>query len=349
MFFPENERDIFSVLWFCTFNRIPYFILGGGSNTVFDDRIDKRQAVINLTNLDKINLSEVPDLRQHAKKYQMAEILPGCKLQTLVDLAQQYNLAGVTGLNRVPGTVGGAVIGNAGAYGCEIGDVVDSVEYLDLEEVTQFMAELSPKTFEVDAATGLQIEKLEVADAGHLFYFPEELIQRFRKSLNNKECRFGYRDSFFKQHSKAFVTKIFVKLEVQPEFATERAKYFEIAEKRDVVYPPGFISPGSTFKNILFSDLNAEQQSKINPEWVVFGNKLPAGKLLEEIGAKGYQVGQMIMRPTHANIMVNLGGGKYEDVKKLIETLQSRVMEKFGIHIEPEIRLVSGDFSKFKH
>jgi UDP-N-acetylmuramate dehydrogenase len=65
-----------------------------------------------------------------------------------------------------------------------------------------------------------------------------------------------------------------------------------------------------------------------------------AGKLLDEAGLKGYRLGNMAFSETHANFLVNLGGGTYEEAIKLIDLAKKRVFEKSGINLELEIKIV---------
>ena len=314
MFFPKNTDEIIECISFAVKNRLPFFILAGGSNTIFsDEKLLCRQLVINLTKMDDF---QVYDELSHS----ILELSPGLKLQKVVDLAQKLKLKGISGLNRIPGTVGGAVLGNAGAYGTEIGSLVLKVEYLDLAKMV---------------ARFLHHHNLELDYSNHI--------------IDQKDCDFRYRQSFFKDHSNLMITRIWLKLEKQEDFQAEMENYDQIALKRDSVYPPGFVSPGSVFKNIMVSDLKPDILTKIPAEWIVYGGKIPVAKLLESVGSKQLKIGGISMRDSHANIMVNHGTAVFSDVKNLIQTLQTRVLEKFEIEIEPEIRLIEGDFSKFKH
>jgi UDP-N-acetylmuramate dehydrogenase len=314
MFFPENSLEIIESIKFCVQSRLPFFILAGGSNTIFEDKnLVFRQAVINLS---KLNHFQILD----SLGFSILEFEPGVRLQKLVDLAQQLELKGVSGLNRIPGTIGGATIGNAGAYGVEIGSVIEKVEYIDIEELVRMIM------FE---------EKIDIDKLTH--------------SLNKADCRFRYRQSYFKDKSNLLVTRIWVKLSKSLDFENERSNYAKIAKQRDAVYPVGFVSPGSVFKNILIKDLSPEILSNINPEWIVYNEKIPVAKLLESVGSKTLRIGGISMRSTHANIMINHGGAQFSDVIGLIKQLQDGVKQKFGIEIEPEIRLVPADFNMFRH
>jgi UDP-N-acetylmuramate dehydrogenase len=68
-----------------------------------------------------------------------------------------------------------------------------------------------------------------------------------------------------------------------------------------------------------------------------------AGRLIDQVGLKGFRHGDAQISHIHANIMVNLGKATAKDVRELISTAQSKVAEKFGQHLEPEIGFI-GEF-----
>ena len=65
-----------------------------------------------------------------------------------------------------------------------------------------------------------------------------------------------------------------------------------------------------------------------------------AGRLIEAVGLKGKRVGGMSFSEVHANFLVNLGGGVYEDAIALIELAKNRVKERFGIELQEEIKII---------
>lgn len=305
MFFPLSASEIIEAIRFSWTNKAPFFILAGGSNTVFDDvGLNSRQIVINLSEMNNFEV-------KRDTSFVKIQTDPGATLQKIVDTALNNKAGGMVGLNRVPGTIGGAVVGNAGAYGCEICKFVDKIEYIDLQEIIK-----QPNWVNIHV-------------------------------LNNNACKFAYRDSTFKHNKNWLITNIELKIPIDINLNQAITTYNEIAIKRDAVYPKGFASPGSLFKNILFNTLPPEVQKNIPAEWVMYGNKLPVGKLLESLGLQGFTYGKIQMRPTHANIMTNLGGATYQEAKETVMILQTKVKEKFGIDIEPEVRFIDGDFTKF--
>jgi UDP-N-acetylmuramate dehydrogenase len=68
-----------------------------------------------------------------------------------------------------------------------------------------------------------------------------------------------------------------------------------------------------------------------------------AGRLIEAVGLKGHRVGNATWSPVHANFVTNLGGATARDVLALVNLARSRVKERFGVTLEPEVRLL-GEF-----
>lgn len=259
-------------------SRLKYKLFAGGSNVVFpDEGIDRLviQVLGGKTVVDGLNVT----------------VDTGVLLSDLIDKAVSSGLSGPESLSGIPGTVGGAVVGNAGAYGREISDVV---------------------------------EKVEVWDGRKRFF------------LDNRGCRFSYRESIFKRKQKLIVLRIYLKLK-----KGKAGKLKQISKKiikvREAKYKPGLKCPGSFFKNILVSNLNKSILKSISQDKIIYG-KIPAGFLLEDVGAKEMRVGDVEVAPFHGNLFINRGKGKAEDVKKLAKILKARVKKKFGIELEEEIR-----------
>lgn len=101
--------------------------------------------------------------------------------------------------------------------------------------------------------------------------------------------------------------------------ADVKGEYELIREKRKKTQPVNMPTSGSTFKN---------------PQ----GDY--AGRLLEKVGMKGFRIGNIAFSDLHANFLVNLGGGTYEEVVRIINEAKRRVFEEFGIVLEEEVRLV---------
>jgi UDP-N-acetylenolpyruvoylglucosamine reductase len=240
----------------------PYLVIGAATNTLF--------AAEELPGLTIKLASEGIAIDGERVSVRAGSLMPR--------LAAEAAKAGRSGLEfgaGVPGTVGGSVFGNAGAFGGEVKDCLLSVEVID--------------------------------PAGQ------------RQSLPVAECRFAYRDSAFKQERQRWVIvgATFRTSEQAP--ATVRARLLEVQKHRRRTQPIEQRSLGSTFKN---------------PP----GDA--AGRLIDACGLKGRRIGGAQISPKHANFIVNVGGATADDVLALMAEMRDRVRERFGIDLEPEIRVV---------
>jgi len=126
-FEAKTEKDLLKVLTAVRDLRLPLFILGGGSNVLFDDKVFNG-IVVRI----KTKGFEVEDYKSGRKIIYAAAGIP---LSFLVDKAKDLSLTGLEWAAGIPGTIGGAVFGNAGAFGFSIGDIVKVVEVFDLEKM----------------------------------------------------------------------------------------------------------------------------------------------------------------------------------------------------------------------
>jgi UDP-N-acetylmuramate dehydrogenase len=85
---------------------------------------------------------------------------------------------------------------------------------------------------------------------------------------------------------------------------------------------------GSVFKN------------PAGPSWKQEGGPQTAGQLIEAAGLKGFAIGGAQISPMHANYFVNTGEASAADVRRLIEHAQQVVLERFGVSLEPEVKLI---------
>ena len=256
---------------------MPYKIVAAGSNIVFPD-----------TTLKTLLIRVVGGRLFFEGTSCIADA--GVSLAEVIERAVRRGFQGLETLSGIPGTIGGAVVGNAGAYGHSVSEVVDRVEVWD---------------------------------------------GRKHRILSRSECRFAYRESVFK-------TKRLVLLRVCRRFRRGNARQLrritrEIIAVRSKKYRPGLRCPGSFFKNVLVKDISQASLARIDQRKII-DEKIPAGYLLEEVGAKGMRVGGIVIARFHGNLFINRGGGSARDVRLLARDLKNKVKKKFGIHLEEEIR-----------
>jgi len=260
-----SETELADAVARATRHCIPFFILGGGSNVLVSD--SGFEGLIIKIAID--GMSRIDD--------DTIECGAGERLDDIVDFATDQSLSGLEFAAGIPGSVGGAVCGNAGAFGSEIGSVVSQVIVCD--------------------------SKGEV------------------KTVEPSYCQFSYRHSALKETGE-MVLRVQFELESGSPEAID-GKVREILAERRGKHPINQPSAGSFFKNI--PDKSQEH------------GKLPAGRLLEQVGAKGMTVGGAKVFEKHANIIINAGGATSKNISDLADILREKVSEQFGIELEDEI------------
>lgn len=242
---------------------VPFLLLGNGSNMLVADA-GYRGAVICTTEMDDVRAGEDGTLVAQA----------GALLGRVARRAQRAGLTGAEFSGGIPGSVGGAVFMNAGAYDGQMEGIVEKTEYLDGE--------------------------------GNL------------RTLTGEEHCFGYRSSAFRAHPDWTVVRTTMRL--QPgDPAAILDKMNDFAQRRRDKQPLNYPSAGSTFKR---------------PEGYF------AGRLIEDAGLKGVSVGAAQVSEKHAGFLINRGGATCDEMLRLIELVQQRVREKFGVELECEVRIV---------
>ena len=258
---PQSTEDIENVIRIAEKTNTPYYIIGNGSNLLVKDN----------------GISGI--VIQIYKKYSDITIegneitvQSGALLSTVAKKAMENSLTGFEFASGIPGTIGGAVCMNAGAYGGEIKDVLISCKVLKNGKIVE---------------------------------------------LNNEQAGFEYRNSRI-MAEKMIVLEAVLKLE-KGDKEEISSKMKELNSQRNTKQPVEFPSAGSTFKR---------------PEGYF------AGKLIQDAGLMGYSVGGAMVSDKHAGFVVNKGGATAKDVLDLIKYVQDTVEEKFGVKLEPEVRLI---------
>lgn len=293
-------------------------ILGGGSNMLFTQDFD------GLVIHNQIRGIEVIDSNEQSV---LVKAGSGENWHGLVMSCVDKKLGGIENLSLIPGTVGAAPVQNIGAYGVEIKDVFHSLEAIDLQSHQSIV-------------------------------------------FTNEQCRFGYRDSIFKQEGKGkyFITSVTLRLKKEG-FHKLHLQYGAIQQtlqEMEVVMPtiadiskavvhirssklpdPRVIgNAGSFFKNPEVTDEKCQQLLDANPLVPTYPaqhdgfKKIAAGWLIEQCGWKGKSLGNAAVHKLQALVLTNPGNATGAEVKKLAETIQEAVAEKFGVHLETEVNII---------
>ena len=265
---------------------VPLEVVGGGTNLIVSDS-GFRGVVLRF-------IASAIDVQDNQISAQA-----GAELQSLVDISIANSLQGIHTMTRIPGLVGAAVYGNAGAYGHSIHEWVHEVRFFDGDQIRAF---------------------------------------------DNEACEFRYRESIFKRHKNwtIFSTTLHLAPGDHDELAS---KAEEIRAIRDEKYPPTMKCAGSIFKNLLFNSLPTHVQAEVPPNKVREG-KVPSAYFLEQVGAKGMRVGDIVNADYHANLIYNQGGGTAAQICEMVDELKSRIRARFHFDLEEEVQYIGFDSSR---
>lgn len=261
--YPKNKEKLILLLKELRNKNIKYKILGNGSNTLFSDK-DYDGVIIKLDCFNSI---------KYFRNTVKAE--SGVNLINLAMQTVKKSYAGLEFATGIPGTVGGAIYMNAGAYKSDMGYVTKSIKVLtpNLEIIT----------------------------------------------MTNKELDFHYRSSFLQKNKDYICLEATIQLR-----KNDKNLLMEIVEdrkkRRIESQPLNYPSAGSVFRN---------------PE------NMFAGKLIEDLGYKGYKLGGAQVSDKHANFVINYDNAKAEDIRNLIELLKKEVKEKYNVELKCEQEFVN--------
>lgn len=170
--------------------------------------------------------------------------------------------------------------------------------------------------------------------------------------FNKDDCKFGYRESIFKQKEywqKYIITDITLKLneykDKDLELQTIRDEILRVRSEK-LEDPNEIPNAGSFFKNPIVSLAKKDKILKEHPDLKYFPFndkiKIPAGWLIEKTGWKGKSLGSVKVSDKHALIITNPEGrGGFNDVKKLADKITEDVKSMFGITLEPEVQYIN--------
>lgn len=268
---PQNEEQLRQVLQLLSSQdangqgkkAIPYMILGNGSNVLVRDG-GFRGVIVRIG--EAFNY-----VRVEGEKLICGA---GTLMSVIAKSAAANSLEGFEFASGIPGSIGGAVFMNAGAYGGETKDLLEQVRLIAAD---------GSRTFTASAA----------------------------------DLEMGYRHTVLHE-SGDIVTEAVLKLKKGDEKEI-RARMAELAQKRNSKQPVQFPSAGSFFKR---------------PEGYF------AGKLIQDAGCKGLSVGGAEVSILHSGFIINKGGATASDIVQLKELVQARVMDMFGVMLEPEVRII---------
>lgn len=265
--------------------RLPFLMLGGGSNILVSDK--GWPGLVIVTRANQLVMEGVKIIAD-----------AGVKLAYLVQQSVAAGLTGLEPLVAVPGTVGGAVVGNAGVPQADKGYIGDWIK----------------------SVTVLQGDSIKI--------------------IPHDDCGFSYRESVFKNDGNVVLSVELALSKGDIAKSQELVKKYIDARKNQPYDVP---SSGCVFKNVAIT--NAEElRKKLGSEEKLDGfiarGQLPASWLIDRAGLKGKTIGKIQVSEKHANYLVNLGGGKAEEVVMLISFIKQQLRDKYGIQLQEEVRYI---------
>lgn len=236
-----------------------------------------------------------------------------------------------------------------------------SNKYYGVENLSLIPGSIGAAPVQNIGAYGVELQDMFVSLTGIMFDTCEE------KTLSKSECKFGYRDSIFKNElkEKFVVTSVKLRLSKEKKFnlnyrafqdfiKPELKDKLTIRDVRTLVKeirksklpdPSKIGNAGSFFKNPEVNLEKLKQLQKIFPDIVHFlveenKYKIPAGWLIEKCGFKGKRIGNAGTYRKQALVIINYGNATGEEIINFATRIQDAVLEKFGIKIIPEVNVI---------
>ena len=250
--------------------KLPLLVVGGGSNLLASDSGWSGVAV------------HVAGSRTHFGDGECT-VEAGADFLEFIFACRDRSLTALEFAAGIPGSIGGAIYGNAGCYGKSIGDFVIEGEVC-------------------------------APDGSNRRWEPAEFFE------------FAYRDSRLKRDPHVILA---ARLRVVPgSLESIQAEIDLRLGERKVKHPDWRTEPtaGSYFKN-----LPPERPGE---------HRVPAGKILDQLDCRGLRVGDALVFPKHANIIVNAGRASAREVLTLAEVMRTRALRAFNVRLEEEVMFV---------
>lgn len=260
--FPKTIKELKEVLSILKKYSIKYLILGNGSNVILPPYYDG--IIIKLSNFSECNI-----------KGNEVVVGAGYMFNKLSSELSNMEYTGYEWAVGIPGTVGGCIYNNAGAYKMSMSDLLISVTVLKNDEIIE---------------------------------------------LSCNECNFGYRTSLFKEEKDYIILSCKLKLH-KGNLDEIKSLISDRTKRRMETQPLNYPSCGSVFRN---------------------PDNIPAGKVIEEVGLKGYSIGGAKVSELHANFIINTGKATSEEIIKLINVIKDKVKNETDIDLILEQEIIKG-------
>lgn len=327
-----NLDELREALAFARARTLPIFILGGGSNIVIAD-----EGFDGLVIVPKFGAVEVKSTADDA----VALVTAGAGVAWdafIADMVEK-GLHGLESLSGVPGTVGGAVVANAGAYGTELADTFVEARVIDLRDENHEIM-----TFDRQACRFSYHDSFFSQEPGR-YLILDVTIQLTRGG----DPDFAYRDNRFN------FTDVMKAEDLPHTYAGLRSAVLLIREKKGVLehcyqsagsfFHMPYVSPDEYAQiTKVAQEIDASKEERLRPwawEQTDGRYKVAPGFLLEYTPfQKGYVRGAVGISPNHTLSIINLGDATARDVAILARDMHDEVQNIFNISLEREVQYV---------
>ncbi len=315
----KNIDELKEAIFFAKEKNLKIFILGGGSNLVFND------SVLDFLVL-KIEIIGF-EIVQQDENFADIKVGAGENWDTFVARTVAMNLSGIEALSAIPGTTGATPIQNVGAYGQEVSNVIETIEVFDMQDNVLKVLDNKDCCFSYRDSIFKNIAKNR--------YMIISVLFRLSKNDASVPNYPGVKKYF---EDKGITNPTL--LEIREAIISIRST--------KLPDPKIIANVGSFFKNPIVKREVAEDLKKINSGLAIFELnpilesfvKIPAGWLLEQSGLKGKSFGSVSVYDKNALVLVNNGDATFTDLENVKNQIIQTVYDKFGITLEPEPEFV---------
>ena len=280
----RRETEIIKGINFSKQKNIPFFVLGGGTNLLISDSGFPGIII-------KVEISELEINKD------VITVGAGAQMKDLLDFSVKHHLSGLEWAGGLPGTLGGAVRGNAGAFGGEIKDNLLSVRSVKFNQN--------------------DLEIVERTNTECLFGYRNSIFKNDAIKEIIISAKFKLKLGSSEDIKKAIDEKILYRQTKHPLESPNIGSIFKNIP---------FESLPDEWKKFY------EPRVKKDPMPVV-----PTAILISDAGLNGKTIGGAQISEKHSNFIVNLGNAKAQDISDLIEIIKQKIKEKFGVVLEEEV------------
>ena len=308
----ENEDEILN---FLSENKNVPLILGGGSNILFKNNINKPILKIEIKGIEIIEENE---------NTVYISVGAGENWNDFVKWTLVKNYGGIENLSLIPGNVGSAPIQNIGAYGVELKDVFQSCRAISIDNKIL-------KTFNKEQCNFTYRSSI----------FKEKLKNKY--IISRVTFKLSKINHVINSEYKPLKDLLKIKGNLNPTIQDISKLVIKIRTNK-LPDPKKIGNCGSFFKNPIISNSkfkNLNEYFSCVPNYKISENevKIPAAWLIEECGFKGKNEGKTGTHKKHALVIVNNGGATGKEIYDFSQKIKKSVLKKFNILLEEEVNI----------